>query len=67
MAALFETAGFGTAADFLAAAKNAALITDLDPGARDLEGYLFPDTYTLPRERTAAQLVERMVAGSRRR
>ena len=26
-----------------------ALIADLDPDARDLEGYLFPETYALPR------------------
>ena len=61
MAVVFETSGFGTAADFIAASKNASLITDLDPEARDLEGYLFPDTYTLPRSTTAVQLVERMV------
>ena len=61
MAALFESAGFGPAAEFMAAARNAALIRGLDPEARDLEGYLFPDTYTLPRTTTAAQLVERMV------
>lgn len=61
MAALFEAGGFGTAADFIAASKNASLVHDLDPVARDLEGYLFPDTYTLPRSTTAAQLVERMV------
>jgi UPF0755 protein len=62
MATVFETAGFGTAADFIAASRNAALIHDLDPEARDLEGYLFPDTYTLPRTTTAAQLTERMVS-----
>lgn len=62
MAALFETAGFGTASDFIAASKKAALIHELDPAAPDLEGYLFPDTYTLPRAITAPQLVERMVS-----
>ncbi|HJR58485.1 MAG TPA: endolytic transglycosylase MltG [Vicinamibacterales bacterium] len=62
MAAVFENAGFGSAGEFIAASKNAALISDLDPAARDLEGYLFPDTYTLPRRTTAAQLVERMVS-----
>lgn len=61
MAAAFESAGFGTAADFIAASKNASLVSALDPDARDLEGYLFPDTYTLPRNATAAQLIERMV------
>lgn len=62
MAAVFENAGFGQAPDFLEAAKNAALIRELDPAAPDLEGYLFPDTYTLPRRTTASQLIERMVA-----
>lgn len=66
MAAVYESVGFGTAADFVAAARNAELIRDLDPDARDLEGYLFPDTYTLPRSATAAQLVDRMVARFRR-
>ncbi|CAN5723127.1 hypothetical protein BH24ACI5_BH24ACI5_23900 [soil metagenome] len=61
MASVFETAGFGTAADFIAASRNAALIQAIDAEARDLEGYLFPDTYTLPRQATAAQLIERMV------
>ena len=62
MAALFESGGFGAAAEFIAAARNAELIRALDPSARDLEGYLFPDTYTLPRRTNAAQLIERMVA-----
>lgn len=62
MAAVFENEGFGQAPDFLDAAKNAALIQELDPAAPDLEGYLFPDTYTLPRRTTASQLIERMVA-----
>jgi UPF0755 protein len=65
-AEIFEGRGFGDASTFIAAAGNAALIHDLDPAARDLEGYLFPDTYALPRRATAEQLVERMVAGFRR-
>ena len=66
MAALFESGGFGTAADFLTAARNAKLVTDLDPAASDLEGYLFPDTYSLQRKATAAQLVDRMVSRFRK-
>ena len=42
-------------------ADNAALIRDLDPGAADLEGYLFPETYALPRGTTAAAVVAQMV------
>jgi UPF0755 protein len=63
MAALYESKGFGPAQDFVTAAANAALVSAVDPDARDLEGYLFPDTYKLPRHATAEQLVARMVAG----
>jgi peptidoglycan lytic transglycosylase G len=63
MGAIFEAKGFGPAAEFVAAASNSALVSSLDPGAADLEGYLFPDTYALPRHAKAAQLVARMVAG----
>ncbi len=38
-----------------------ALIADLDPEAKDLEGYLFPDTYHLPEDATAGDLVRAMV------
>ena len=65
MATVFEDRGFGTAADFTQAAQNAALIHDLDPAATDLEGYLFPETYALPRRMPARDVVERMVAGFR--
>ena len=61
MAAVFESAGYGPASDFIDASKNVTLIRDIDAEAKDLEGYLFPDTYTLPRRTTGAQLVERMV------
>lgn len=56
-------AAHGVAEDaFLRAARDPAPIRDLDPEATDLEGYLFPDTYDLPRGTDAAEaLVERMV------
>jgi UPF0755 protein len=66
MGALYEGKGFGDAREFIAAASRADLIHDLDPAAKDLEGYLFPDTYTLPRRATADQLVTRMVGGFRK-
>lgn len=66
MAAVFDERGFGEAAEFFKAAQNAALIHDLDPAARDLEGYLFPETYSLPRNTPAAELVAQMVAGFKR-
>jgi UPF0755 protein len=62
MAVVFEERGLGSQGDFIAAAGNGALVRELDPGAKDLEGYLFPDTYTLPRRTTAEQLISRMVA-----
>ena len=62
MAAVFGRSGFGTAEDFLASSERAELVETLDPGATDLEGYLFPETYALPRNATADDLVEAMVA-----
>ena len=61
MAEVYEQRGFGTAAEFRAATKAAHLVRALDQDARDLEGYLFPDTYALPRRATAEQLVARMI------
>ena len=54
MSELYESKGFGPAAEFVAAASDPAPIQRLDPEARTLEGYLFPDTYSLPRATTAA-------------
>jgi UPF0755 protein len=62
MAAVFEEKGFGPASSFIAAAQNGGPIQSLDPDAPDLEGYLFPDTYALPRKATAEQLAGAMVA-----
>jgi UPF0755 protein len=62
MARLFEGGGFGPASAFIDAATEVALISWIDPAARDLEGYLFPDTYALPRRATAADLVRKMAA-----
>ena len=41
--------------------NNVSLISDLDPVAKNLEGYLFPDTYEFPPETTPADLIEMMV------
>jgi UPF0755 protein len=61
MAKLYESQGLGKAADFVTAARDASPIRDLDPAAPDLEGYLFPETYTLPRGIPAARLTGMMV------
>ena len=62
MAGLYGRSGFGSAEAFLAASTRVDLVADLDPDAPDLEGYLFPETYSLPRGATADDLVEAMVA-----
>ena len=61
MARLYESREFGAARDFIQAAQNARLIADIDPQAPDLEGYLFPETYPLPRQWGADRLVAAMV------
>ena len=63
MAAIFEKIGLGKSSDFIRAAGAKDLVKDLDSRASDLEGYLFPATYALPRRATADRLVELMVAG----
>ncbi len=50
MAAIFQSHGLGTAASFAAAARDGSIVSDLDPIAKDLEGYLFPSTYNVPRK-----------------
>jgi UPF0755 protein len=62
MAQVFERTGFGAASAFTTAARDPELVAGLDPGARTLEGYLFPDTYALPRGAGAGGLVRAMVA-----
>jgi UPF0755 protein len=62
VAGRLEQAGFGARQEFLAAAaQQTSLVADLDPGAKSLEGYLFPDTYHLPRKATAGQICATMV------
>jgi UPF0755 protein len=46
--------------NFLKAASDPRMILDLDPNAPDLEGYLFPSTYHVTRQTTAAQLCRLM-------
>lgn len=65
MADVYAGAGLGTRDAFLAAARDVSLIRDLDPAATDLEGYLFPDTYPVPRQAPAPALVAQMVRGFR--
>ena len=41
--------------------NDASLIADIDPQAKNLEGYLYPDTYQFPREYTPKQVVKALV------
>jgi UPF0755 protein len=62
IAARLEQAGFGARQEFLdAQAAEAWLAADLDPGAKSLEGYLFPDTYHFARKATPGQICAAMV------
>jgi UPF0755 protein len=62
MAKIFESHGLGPAASFVAAVNDVAAIKEIDPDATTLEGYLFPDTYAVPRRTDASKLVRLMVA-----
>ena len=57
-----QAAKLGSASAFLAAAKaNIGLVHALDPAAKSLEGYLFPDTYHFSPDATAVQILAAMV------
>jgi len=57
-----EQAGITRREDFVSAARHqTALIANLDPSAKSLEGYLFPDTYNFPHSATPAQICAAMV------
>lgn len=62
IAQLIQDAGLGSKDEFLKAVQSqAALIHDLDPEARSLEGYLFPNTYQFTRTESMQDMVSIMV------
>ena len=63
MSEVFERAGLGPREAFLQAAENTALAAAWDAEAPSLEGYLFPDTYALPRRTSAEATVRAMITG----
>lgn len=63
MAEVFASSGLGTRDDFLREARDVSRISAIDPEASSLEGYLFPDTYQLPRAAGAKGTVDAMVGG----
>jgi len=57
-----QDAGLGSSEDFLRAAQsNVALIADLAPEAKTLEGYLFPSTYEFTRTENMQEMIAAMV------
>jgi len=62
IAAKVEAAGLGSKAAFIAAARqDGALVSNLDPTATSLEGYLFPDTYRFARHTDPQEMMATMV------
>ncbi len=62
IARAIEAAGLGPADDFLKEAQSdTALIADIAPQAKSLEGYLFPDTYEFSRMMTMHEMAAAMV------
>jgi UPF0755 protein len=62
VAASVEAAGLGTQQQFLEVARSdVSLVSDLDPAATSLEGYLFPDTYHFTRTQSLHDIAGTMV------
>ncbi len=59
-------AGFGDREVLRELVHDPAPITDLDPGAENLEGYLYPETYSFPQSATEREVIEAMVGAFRR-
>jgi len=66
IAAIVGRYDFLSAAAFLRAARDPALIRDLAPHAPTLEGYLFPATYRITRSTSVKQLCAMMTAQFRK-
>jgi len=61
VAVLLVEAKLGSVDGFMRSFGNRQLISDLDPQARDLEGYLLPDTYFVSGGMSEEKITERMV------
>jgi UPF0755 protein len=59
---VFLSAGFGTAGEFIKAFREPETILAWDAKARNLEGYLFPETYSLPKGLPAGEIFKKMVS-----
>src|SRR5579871_4283666 len=62
VAQAIQDAGLGSSQDFLkVATSDLSLVSDLDPNADTLEGYLFPNTYEFTRTQTMEEMAGAMV------
>jgi UPF0755 protein len=62
IAQAIQNAGLGSSEEFLkVATSDTALIADLAPDAKSLEGYLFPNTYEFTRMQTMQEMAAAMV------
>ena len=61
IATQLDRAGYGRRQAFLDLMRSPALVADLDPEAPDLEGYLFPETYSFARSVDERTIVQAMV------
>lgn len=61
IADVFRGAGIGDAEELLALSESPEFIRELGLDVPTLEGYLFPDTYALPRNIGTPEIVRRMV------
>ena len=66
-AAALAQDGFGREETYLDLLRSPELIADLDPGAPDLEGYLFPETYTFNLRTPEREVVKTLVKAFRNR
>lgn len=66
IAQLLETEGIMQGHDFLQAAADPSLVRDIAPGARTLEGFLFPSTYRVTHSTTPAALCQMMTGQFRK-
>jgi len=64
---LLERQGLATKANFLVAAQDAALLTELGIAGASAEGYLFPDTYFFPVGYSSEGIIRQMVKAFRDR
>jgi len=61
IARLWEEKGFGLAVDFMEVARDPAMLEKYSVNSKNLEGYLFPDTYMFPHRISEREAVEKML------